>query len=65
MFSFYHDMLQRAEYTDDKYLARKSTFPKIYKIVVLAFYLHKLCHFKRQKNAKWWWLLFKHEKPKQ
>ena len=65
MFSFYHDMLQWAEYWWYKYLPLKSTFPKIYKIVVLAFYLHKLCHYKRQENAKWWWLRFDHEKPKQ
>ena len=44
-----------------KYLPLKSTFPKIYKIVVFAFCWHKLCHYKRQ----WWWLRFDHEKPKQ
>ena len=65
MFSFYHDMLQWAEYWWYKYRPLKSTFPKIYKIVVLAFYLHKLCHYKRQENAKWWWLRFDYETPKQ
>ena len=62
--------------TDDKYLPLKSTFPKIYKICVLALYLHKLFHYKiridranadqlgyyRQWNDSiWLW----NEKPKQ